>query len=60
MLRQAIQRWRQRRYDDVYRRARARRIERERRMARELGAFRVFTHADADLTTGSLPQMRLE
>lgn len=60
MIRRWMQRIRARRYDDVYRRAQAARLERERRLAVELGALRVFAATDAShRTTGTLPQIRM-
>ena len=60
MLRELITRWRRDPYDAAYHRNRHRRIERERRHAEQLQAFRVFLHEDAEVTTSTLPQMRLE
>lgn len=55
MLKRWMQRLRKDPYDDAYVRSRRRRLERERRAARELGALRVFTD---EQDTGTLPQLR--
>lgn len=55
MLKRWFERFRKDPYDDAYQRSRQRRLERERRAARELGALRVFTN---DQDTGTLPRLR--
>jgi hypothetical protein len=57
MIRELIEKHRNRRYDARYEASRRARLVREQRLTKELNALRVFTFED-NLITGTLQQVR--